>query len=141
VSDGAGERSVRETLIRGPAAFAVLPLDAVRTAAVAVLSGTAPPPSLRDVVGRIAPRPVLLVWAGRGGGGEDLNADYVRAGGPGVQGWRIPEAGHTGGLHARPAEYERRVVAFLDRALGVGGREGRPDQRTTGQTETLRRRV
>jgi hypothetical protein len=31
--------------------------------------------------------------------------------------WEIPEAEHVGGLAARPAEYERRVVAFFDRAL------------------------
>jgi len=31
--------------------------------------------------------------------------------------WRIPEARHVGGFDARPREYERRVVAFFDRAL------------------------
>ena len=36
--------------------------------------------------------------------------------------WRIPKAGHTGGFVAQPAEYERRVVGFFDRALlGRGG--------------------
>jgi uncharacterized protein len=31
----------------------------------------------------------------------------------------LPEAAHTGGLRTRPAEYERRTTAFLDRALGL----------------------
>ena len=31
--------------------------------------------------------------------------------------WEIPESKHVGGLEARPAEYERRVVGFFDRAL------------------------
>jgi hypothetical protein len=31
--------------------------------------------------------------------------------------WKIPEASHTGGIEARPREYERRVVGFFDRAL------------------------
>lgn len=31
--------------------------------------------------------------------------------------WEIPEASHTGGITARPDEYERRVVGFFDRAL------------------------
>lgn len=117
IADGAGERSVRETLIRGVAAAPVLPLAAVQTAAVAVLGGSGPPASLEDVVARIAPRPVLLIHAGDGGGGEDLNPDYARAGGPTTRRWEIPGATHTGGLDARPAEYERRVVAFLREAL------------------------
>ena len=32
--------------------------------------------------------------------------------------WEIPESGHTGGIDARPDEYERRVVGFFDRSLG-----------------------
>jgi hypothetical protein len=31
--------------------------------------------------------------------------------------WKVPGSGHTGGLDARPAEYERRVIGFFDRAL------------------------
>ena len=31
--------------------------------------------------------------------------------------WRVPGSDHTGGFEAQPAEYERRVVAFLDDAL------------------------
>ena len=46
VSEGAGVRSVREDLIRGPRGWLALPESAVQTAAVAVLSGTRPPPSL-----------------------------------------------------------------------------------------------
>jgi hypothetical protein len=31
--------------------------------------------------------------------------------------WLVPVADHTGGLAAQPADYERRVVTFFDRAL------------------------
>ena len=31
--------------------------------------------------------------------------------------WEIPESGRTGGIEARPPEYERRVVGFFERAL------------------------
>jgi hypothetical protein len=31
--------------------------------------------------------------------------------------WIIPEAGHIGGLSARPQEYEERVVGFFDQWL------------------------
>jgi len=29
----------------------------------------------------------------------------------------VPGSGHTGGINARPKEYERRVIGFFDRAL------------------------
>jgi hypothetical protein len=110
-------RSVREDLLRGPKGWFALPESALQTAAVAVLSGTPPPPSLADVVPRIAPHPVLLVYAGRGGGGEELNPSYFRAAEQPKALWEIPEAGHVGGYDTRPREYERRVAGFFDRAL------------------------
>jgi fermentation-respiration switch protein FrsA (DUF1100 family) len=118
VSDCAGERSVRESVLRGPSGRPALPLQAVLTASVAMLGGEGPPPTLQSLIGRIAPRPVLLVQAGKGQGGEDLNPEYAAAAGEGTSLWLIEEAAHTRGLDARPAEYERRVVGLFDRALG-----------------------
>ena len=117
ISEGAGVRSVREDLIRGPRGWLALPESAVETAAVAVLSGTGPPPSLTDLVSRISPRPLLLVYAGRGGGGEELNPDYYRAALAPKELWKIAEAAHVGGFEARPRAYEERVTRFFDRAL------------------------
>jgi hypothetical protein len=117
VSEGAGVRSVREHLLRGPKGWFSLPEAAVQTAAVAVMSGSAPPPSLGDVVSRIAPRPLLLIYAGRGGGGEELTPDYYRAASQPKSLWRIDEARHIGGYDARPREYEARVVELFDQAL------------------------
>lgn len=117
VSEGAGTRSIREDLIRGPAGWPSLPTAATLTAATALLSWDAPPPPLEELVGRITPTPILLVYAGHGQGGEDLSPDYFAAAGDPKELWEIPEAGHTGGLAARPQEYEERVVGFLDRAL------------------------
>ena len=51
---------------------------------------------------------------------EALNRAYRDAGGPTATLWEIPRAGHTGGISAAPAEYERRVVGFFDRALLSG---------------------
>lgn len=124
VSEGAGERSVREAAVRGVRGWPALPSMAVQTAAVAVLSGHAPPPSLRDLVARIAPRPVFLINAENGGGGEELTPDYYAAAGQPKQLWTVPGAEHTGGLAARPEEYRRRVLAFFDEALL--GRSGSP---------------
>jgi dienelactone hydrolase len=117
VSEGAGERSVRESLIRGPRGWLAVPAMAAETTAVAILSQTLPPPSLQKAVAQVAPRAVLLIYAGRGGGGEELNVDFFRAARQPKALWRIEGARHVGGLDARPAEYERRVVSFFDRTL------------------------
>jgi uncharacterized protein len=116
VSEGAGERSVRETALYGLRGLPSLPAAAVQTAALAVFSGKTPPPNLRDLVGAIAPRPVLLIYAGQGAGGEELQPQYAAAG-RSVTLWKIARAGHTGGLAAAPSEYGKRVVTFFDDAL------------------------
>jgi hypothetical protein len=125
VSEGAGARSYREELHEAaPAVDRVWTLPGVlaKSAALAVFSNHGVPPDLEDLVPRIAPRPVLLIAAPDSGHGEELNRRYVRAGGPTASLWEIPESGHVGGLPARPAEYERRVVGFFDAALRAARR-------------------
>jgi uncharacterized protein len=117
VSEGAGIRSIREELLYGVRSLPALPTQAVQTAALAVLSGIAPPASLHDVVQRIAPRPVFLIYAEHGVASEDLNKDFYRAAGEPKQLWRVDGAGHTGGYDTDPGGYERRVVGFFDHAL------------------------
>ena len=117
VSEGAGSRSVREDVLRGPRGWLALPEAAVQTAAVAVLSGTVPPPALDHLVRGIAPRHTFLIYAGRGVESEELNVDFYRAALAPKTLWLIPEAGHVGGFQARPVEYEQRVIRFFDRAL------------------------
>jgi fermentation-respiration switch protein FrsA (DUF1100 family) len=117
VSEGAGFRSVREDVQRGPQGWFTLPQAAVQTAAITVLSGTPPPPPLKDLVPRIAPRPVFLIFAGHGAGGEEFNPDLYDAAGSPKRLWKIPEASHVGGFRARPHEYKQRVVGFFNRAL------------------------
>jgi hypothetical protein len=117
VSEGAGERSVRETVIRGPRGWAAVPAMAAETAALTVFSQTLPPPSLKDVAARISPRAVFFIWTGNGAGGEELNPHFYRAAKQPKAIWKIPNAHHVGGLDARPVEYERRVISFFDRTL------------------------
>ena len=93
----------------------------VQTAATAVLANASPPAGLTGLVGRIAPRPVLLVRAVHGNADEVLNRVYLRAGGRRTELWEVPVGGHTGAFAARPREYERRVVGFLDAALHPSG--------------------
>ena len=117
VSEGAGERSVRETLLYGPAAFLSIPMALTQSTALAVLTGTAPPPQLKELTARIAPRAVLLIYARHGQGGEDLDPQYFSAAGEPKSLWEVSSGGHTGGIRAQPAEYERRVIGFFDRTL------------------------
>ena len=126
VSDGAGERSVRESLVRGARGWAALPSMAVETLAVATFAQAAPPPALDRVVGRIAPRATLFIHGEHGGAGEELTPDFYRAARAPKALWRVPDAGHTGGFAAHPGEYERRIVRFFDRYLSRRSRNSRP---------------
>jgi fermentation-respiration switch protein FrsA (DUF1100 family) len=117
VSEGAGVRSYREDLLRGPSGWFVLPESALQSAALSVMSGTPPPPALDDLVARIAPRPLFLIYAGHGTGGEELNPDYFAAASEPKTLWKIDEARHVGGFEARPREYEEHVIGFFDRAF------------------------
>ena len=82
VSEGAGIRSVREAAMSTGAAERLgLPFWASVTLGTAVFSGNAPPASLDDLVGRIAPRPVFLIYATTGQGGESLSQDFYESAG------------------------------------------------------------
>ncbi len=117
VSEGAGGR-VGDEDITGPARILTDPNLEILTAAVRVFANHAPPPRIVERIGRITPRPLFLIYAVPGMGGEDTRQPkyYAAAGEPKAI-WRVPGSEHTGGIDAQPREYERRVIAFLDRAL------------------------
>jgi dienelactone hydrolase len=119
VSEGAGERSVREYLdMTGSGKWLEIPTSAALTTGVALFSDTPPPESLKDLVGRIAPTPVFFIYGEHGQDGErNLNPTYYRSAGESKTIWKVPGSGHTGGINARPKEYKRRVVGFFDRTL------------------------
>jgi hypothetical protein len=104
----------------GAAKWLTAPFWATETAAMAVFSNHLPPPNLKNLVARISPRPVFLIHSGHPLGGEELNEQFYAAAGQPKTLWKIGDAGHTGGLVTHPAEYERRVVGFFDKALLVG---------------------
>ena len=71
---------------------------------------------------RIAPRPVIFI---SGGLDTDTPATimdrmFALSSEP-KQIWRLPQVGHGGYQQAEPAEYERRVIGFLDRYLERSG--------------------
>ena len=120
VSEGAGARTMSEDLDQDmPTAEKVtgFPLTALKTASIAAFANQMPPTNLKKLVPGIAPTPLLLIAAPNSPHGEELNRGYYRAAHEPKTLWEIPESKHTGGLTARPEEYERRVTAFFDRAL------------------------
>jgi pimeloyl-ACP methyl ester carboxylesterase len=117
VSEGAGSR-VGEEDVSGPARLLAAPNLAVMTAALTVFSNHGPPPPIVNRIGRIASCPVFLIYAEHGIGGENLRQpEYYAAAGDPKAIWKVPGSEHTGGVDARPAEYEHRVIAFFDGAL------------------------
>jgi uncharacterized protein len=120
VSDGAGARSFTEDLDQEAPNIVEKGLGlvaaGVKTASVAVFANSSPPANLKSLTPKID-APVLLIAAPNSPQGEKLNRGYARAAGDNATLWEIPEAGHMGGIKVRPAEYERRVVAFFDGAL------------------------
>ena len=125
VSDGAGARAYSDSVDEldyqegvDPVSKALTTVNnAVRVGTLSVLTNQAPPANLKNLVGQIAPRPVMLIAAPNSKHGEELNRNYYAAAKEPKTLWEIPEASHVGGLDARPREYERRVVSFFDDAL------------------------
>jgi uncharacterized protein len=117
VSEGAGARSIGEFRNMPDATVIQHGYENMITAGLTLFSNSPPPPLMQDIVGRIAPRPVFIIWAPHGVDTEALNAEYFKAAGEPKTLWAIPESKHTGGLAARPEEYERRVIGFFDDAL------------------------
>ena len=117
VSEGAGERSWRESTLRGTAGWPATANLFLTDAVMTTITGEPAPPALQDLVGRISPRPLFLIYATNGQGGEDLTPEYYKAAAEPKEVWEITTGGHTGGFEAEPEEYERRVLAFFENAL------------------------
>lgn len=106
----------------GPVAVPLLPYEPalVDTLIGARLETTSP----LAVIGRIAPRAVLLIAAA-----DDRNALtplsgeralFAAAGQPKAE-WIAPSGGHAGALAAHPADYQRQVLAFFAAYLAPVG--------------------
>jgi fermentation-respiration switch protein FrsA (DUF1100 family) len=118
VSEGAGTRTFSEDIraFSGLTRLAGMPFLATKTAAVALFANRMPPPPLFELVPRIAPTPVFLIWSPKVAG-ENLNERYYRLAREPKSIWAVPEAGHTDAIEGQPQEYERRVIGFFDRTL------------------------
>jgi uncharacterized protein len=96
-------------------------IEAVTYGLTDLLSTAPQPEPLRDAVAEAAARPdptSFLLITGGAMPEEGHAADYLEEAAPdAVRTWTVPDAGHTRGLDVAPAEWEDRVVDFLDDAL------------------------
>ena len=117
VSDGAGSRSINETLSlpRTWTDVIGLPTVAELTGIVIVLTGETPPPSLESQVDRIT-MPVFYIASQNIGDERELNRIWASKTTAVHQSWEV-DAGHTEGLKRYPDEYEQRVIGFLNEHL------------------------
>jgi len=86
--------------------------------------GIDPPAPMIEVIGKIAPRPIMLVGGGQpanllGSEGDTMVPRYAHYAGANAQTWVIPEATHCDGPARRPEEYAERMVEFFDAAFGI----------------------
>jgi hypothetical protein len=118
VSEGAGARIAGEALDEPGFPARDKPLAMLqygfRDLSLAINANELPPQHLDTLVERIE-QPTLLIAAPNTRNGEKLNRVYAEGSQAAL--WEIPESAHVQGIKARPAEYERRVVDFFDRAL------------------------
>jgi hypothetical protein len=122
VSEGAGIRSVRESLLRrGPNTLELAlqyPQDLMQTVSVWVLSGEKVPMSLKNASLLISPRAALFIYGEDGQEVEKaVNPVYFDAAFPPKAIWEVPGSGHTRGIQTQPDEYERLVTGFFERTL------------------------
>ena len=81
-------------------------------------TGLSAPDAVIDVIGGIAPRPILFISTGaQGGPGQRMIQHFYEHAAEPKALYRIPEAEHGTSWSARPQEYEREMVTFFDRAL------------------------
>lgn len=88
-----------------------------------IFKGVPPAPALVDLIGKIEPRPVVLVAGGQPHplfGPEAWHVRYfLKFSGPNTKLWVIPEATHCDGPSQRPEEYAQRLLEFFDQAFQV----------------------
>jgi dienelactone hydrolase len=118
VSEGGSGQSMRDQLENTSTLNAVAGYSAV-TAATALFTSTLPPPTLKSEVGKITPTASFFVYGenGQGGTEEKPNKGLYAAAAEPKQIWEVPNGQHIAGITTEPAEYERRVIGFLDREL------------------------
>jgi dienelactone hydrolase len=92
-------------------------IDWTTRQAADLMTSAKPPTKLRDAIASTAPRPVMIIAAGTQPTEIDAARVFQEAAPDSVELWIAPDTGHTEAYDVHPAEWETRVVDFLDRAL------------------------
>ena len=117
VSEGASGRSVRDILANPGTSWPEVIGNGVATAATALFTDDLPPSDLLGFVPKITGA-TFFVYGEKGQSVEKPANEAFYAAARGTKEiWEVPRSGHMKGIEAQPAEYERRVVGFLDRTL------------------------
>jgi pimeloyl-ACP methyl ester carboxylesterase len=80
-------------------------------------TGTPAPPGVVQVIGNIAPRPILLISIDANDSDHRAIRHYYESAREPKTLWVTSATRHGGSLAAEPAEYESRVVTLFDQAL------------------------
>jgi uncharacterized protein len=120
IAEGATSRVLADddaVLPEHPGRWINMAADVVKFAIADLLTSAEPPQSLRRAVAAVAPRHILLITA-EARAVESIAAAHFAEVSSDVTVWEVPGASHTGGLDTAPAEWERRVIGFLEERLG-----------------------
>ncbi|MCB9421552.1 MAG: alpha/beta hydrolase [Ardenticatenaceae bacterium] len=79
---------------------------------------TAPPP-LSEIIGNIAPRPIMLLAGAENGLEVERINRYASLAGSDAAVWQVPGGYHCDGFEVQPDEYAARMVDFFTTALDV----------------------
>jgi uncharacterized protein len=107
-----GEKDAADAGLSWPAVAQVYALGAVTHVLLGQGIG-----SDADLVERMNGRPLLLISGGRGSE-ADVNRLFLRRTRGGAEHWNLPNGAHASAMSEQPRVYERRVIGFLQRALG-----------------------
>ena len=84
-----------------------------------VLSGYSPGPRFEERVPQISRTPLFLIAAGGFPTEIDFNRHYADVAKEPFTYWELQAVGRAAAVRERPEQYERRIIAFFDDALGA----------------------
>jgi uncharacterized protein len=124
IADGPGIVTAEDQVLPGTWVYPIFYLsDRLYDRILSFQTGLSIPPPIIKTIGKITPRPILLIAGGVEwpifGSEEPRLRRYAKYAGLNATVWVIPEALHCNGPAVRPEEYARRMIGFFDDSFGV----------------------